>query len=261
MRGRIPVDGDGNVPRWAIYSHMLDADRWSSTGKRRSVSADRAKAGPRIHAPQGEMWTPDELEANGWWDSVNGSDLMGVDDGTSDAFRTFGHMDAGLRSVFSRIAVIAPPDRQEEIVRIMDGSFTRSELELMAREGLVIELGPYDHRYRGTYMAGDHDVGTPVVLLDEDFDPGVLVHELIHHLRALQGREQYDPSIVAEAAVRTASPVTPPYYDTVGGSEAYARDLEVFAPKGRRLKGKRAIARAERMLPGTAISGFREDLP
>ncbi len=259
MKGRIPTDGNGNVPKWAVYSHMLDADRWSSTGKRRSVSADRAKAGPVIHAPEGDWWTADELESNGWWDSVNGSDLIGVDDGTSDAFRTFGSMDAGLRSIFSRIAVIASPERQEEIIGIMDASFTRSELELMARSGLVIELGPYDHRYRGTYMARNMEVGTPVVLLDEDFDSGVLVHELIHHLRVLQGREQYDPSIVAEAAIRTASPVTPPYYDTVGGAEAYASDLEVFAPKGRRLKGKRAIARAERMLPGTRISAFRED--
>ena len=256
---RIPRDASGKVPQWAIYAHMLDADRWSSTGKRRSLSADRSKAGPVIHIPEGDGWTPEELDANGWWDSVNGSDLVGVDDGTSEAFRTFDTMDPGLRSIFSRIAILANAGEQANIIDIMDSSFTRSELELMAREGLVIEVVPYHHRYRGTYMSRNPMVGSPVVFLDRDYDPGVLVHELIHHLRAIRGEEQDDPSIVAEAAIRTVSPVTPPYYDNVGGTNAYTKDLEILAPEGRRMKGRRAIARAGRLLPDTAISGFRED--
>lgn len=258
-RHRIPADTDGRVPEWAVYAHMLDADNWSSTGKRRSVSADRAKAGPVIHVPEGDGWTAEELRSNGWWDSVNGSDLIGVDDGTSYAFRTFGSMDAGLRSVFSRIAVIADPVTQERIVSAMDASFTRSELELMARAGLVIQVGDHDGRYNGAYMERDPAVGTAVVLLDRGFDDGTLVHELMRHLDALQGMGRDPPYMVAETVIRTMSPTAPPYYDGIGGQTAYAEDMGLLAPKGKRMKGKRATARVGKVLPGTAARGFREE--
>lgn len=198
MTPAIPRDRSGHVPEWALYAHFLDAPRWSSTGKRRTLSADRGKAGPKIHAPKGDRFTPAELEATGWWDAVNESDLIGVDDGTSYAFRTFPWMTPRLRSIFSRIAVLAPASEQERIVRIMSESFTKGELEAMARDGLVVVSGCES----ASYCRADPRIGCPSVRIPSGCSADVLVNALMRHIAAV-GAADYDKGTAqAEARVR-----------------------------------------------------------
>ena len=197
---RIPADGRGFVEESALYAHLLDSDHWSSTGKHRSVSSDRYKAGPKIHVPEGEAFTAEELEASGWWDAVNGSDLIGVDDGTSYVFRTFTWMDGRLRSVFSRIAIIASAQEQERIIGVMADSFTRGELEDMARGGLVIEVSD-----SAPMLVSDYDVGSPIARLPRGFSDSMLVRVLLDHLGIVEGQEVDGRCAMEEARIRSGT--------------------------------------------------------
>lgn len=200
QKSRIPADDRGFVKESALYAHMLDSDHWSSTGKHRSVSSDRYKAGPKIHVPEGEAFTVEELEASGWWDAVNGSDLIGVDDGTSYVFRTFPWMDVRLRSIFSRIAVIASAQEQERIIGIMADSFTRGELEAMARGGLVIEVSD-----SVPMLFSDEEVGSPIARLPRGFSDPMLVRVLLDHLGIVEGQEVDGRCAMEEANIRTGT--------------------------------------------------------
>lgn len=217
---KIPVDEEGFIPESALYAHLLDSDHWSSTGKHRSVSIDRYRAGPVIHAPEGERFTAEELEASGWWDAVNESDLIGVDDGTSYVFRTFPWMDVRLKSIFSRIAIIASAQEQERIIRIMADSFTRNELEAMARGGLVIETADV-----APMLFSDEPVGSPVVRMPHGFSDEMLVRLLLDHLGHASGQWVDGTHAMEEAKIRSGT-----------GRE--------------RAKGKRAIRLAGRTIEG-----------
>ena len=197
---KIPVDKDGFIPESALYAHLLDSDHWSSTGKHRSVSMDRYRAGPVIHVPEGERFTAEELEASGWWDAVNESDLIGVDDGTSYVFRTFPWMDVRLRSIFSRIAIIASVQEQERIIRTMADSFTRNELEAMARGGLVIEVA-----HAAPLLLSDEPVGSPVVRMPHGFDDETLVRLLLDHLANASGQWVDATHAMEETRIRSGT--------------------------------------------------------
>ena len=197
---KIPVDEEGFIPESALYAHLLDSDHWSSTGKHRSVSIDRYRAGPVIHAPEGERFTAEELEASGWWDAVNESDLIGVDDGTSYVFRTFPWMDVRLKSIFSRIAIIASAQEQERIIRIMADSFTRNELEAMARGGLVIEIADV-----APMLLSDEPVGSPVVRMPCGFSDEMLVRLLLDHLGQASGQWVDGTHAMEEAKIRSGT--------------------------------------------------------
>ena len=85
----VPIDPEtGRVPEDVLYEHFLDYTSWSNSGKERSPRIDSRTAAKKIHVPKDENgFTPEEIVESGWWAAVNGSDVMGVDDGTSSSLR------------------------------------------------------------------------------------------------------------------------------------------------------------------------------
>lgn len=237
---KIPVDKDGFIPESALYAHLLDSDHWSSTGKHRSVSMDRCRAGPVIHAPEGERFTPGELEASGWWDAVNESDLIGVDDGTSYVFRTFPWMDVRLKSIFSRIAIIASAQEQERIIRTMADSFTRNELEAMARGGLVVEVAD-----AAPLLLSDEPVGSPIVRMPRGFDDEMLVRLLLDHLGQASGQWVDATHAMEEARIRS------------GAGTERAKGKRAISLAGKAIEERRRLLEDVRVSSSMGFDGFR----
>ncbi len=242
----IPVE-NGVVPLWAL------AQRFQELGTVDDLDSDSS-----VVLPSG--CTPEELIE--WWVDPSSCDIQGVDTRDSPMYDV-SSVPKSKRSAQRRMAVIADPDEARRIRRILSESFTAEELETMASNGsVVIRSVPDCGDATGCYYRRQDGVEIPLIVLERRTTPDGVVHEMVHHLRAVDtsrhgvlrtafptdsdgrmssrfGRmsrrqrdkvvEQEERATVAETIARTGSdPVQSGYYDGVKGKNprtAYVEDL------------------------------------
>lgn len=179
---RIPVE-NGYVPEWAL------AQRFQEVGSTEDLDHDS-----KIVLPAN--CTPEELID--WWIDPSSCDICGVDTRDSQMYDVSGVPD-GKKHAQRRIAVIADPEEAQRIRQILSESFTREELETMASNGsIVIRTVPDCGDATGCYFRRQDGVEVPLIVLERGTTPDGVVHEMVHHLRAV------DPS--RKGVLRTAFP-------------------------------------------------------
>ena len=166
----IPVDEDGHVPRWAL------AQRFQEAGDFDDLDSDSPVVLPAECTPQ---------ELVGWWADPRSCDIKGIDTRDSDIYDV-SDVPKSKRHAQRRIAVVAPPEEQARIRRILSDRFTREELEAMAAGGsLVIRTVPDCGDSTGVYYRRQDGIEVPLIVLEEGTTEDGVVHELVHHSRAV----------------------------------------------------------------------------
>lgn len=167
---RIPVDEDGYVPRWAL------AQRFQDVGSFDDLDADSPVVLPAECTPQ---------ELIDWWINPASCDVAGVDTRDSEIYDVSG-VPKSKRHAQRRIAVVAPPDEQRRIREILSNRFTRDELEAMAANGsFVIRTVSDCGDSTGVYYRRQDGIDVPIIVLEEGTTEDGVVHELVHHSRAV----------------------------------------------------------------------------
>ena len=265
----IPVGKDGKVPFKAIVK------RFHEVGSRRDADSTDSVVLPR------EL-TPSQIRE--WWDDPSVCDIEGVDTEDSDIYSVPISIRGKKRAALSKIAVLADRKESARIKKVLADSFTADELELMA-SGIPLMVSSEEHLRdcTGFYLRRQEGCNVPQIVLENGTTPDGIVHEAVHHLRAVDGRTSFptkdgvlDPEYrrlpksrkdsivsreeketVAETVARTRTdPVESGYYGHVPGSSsrgAYLHDQDVLS-KSKALKGKAAIRAVEENYERTSIS-------
>ena len=287
----VPIDPEtGRVPEDVLYEHFLDYTSWSTTGKERSPKLDSRTPAKKIHVPKDEKgFTPEEIVESGWWAAVNGSDVMGVDDGTSSILKDWKDIKASAKPHLGKVAIIAPEEVQDRIVKTLQDNFTVGELKRMTdKTGLVISMGNPGPGNDGVYYPRQPGVDTPNIIVRRDSGEDTITHEVVHHARytdqARKGiaRTPYpfdkderllpisgpmdasmtnleEASTVAETTSRTRGPTTNlGYYTYLEGNarELYDQDRDTLT-HGKPLRGKRAVDKFSESFEDTNISNLQ----
>ena len=265
----IPVGKDGKVPFKAIVR------RFHEVGSRRDADSTDSVVLPR------EL-TPSQIRE--WWDDPSVCDIEGVDTEDSDIYSVPISIRGKKRAALSKIAVLADRKESARIKKVLADSFTADELELMA-SGIPLMVSSEEHLRDciGFYLRRQEGCSVPQIVLENGTTPDGIVHEAVHHLRAVDGRTSFptkdgilDPEYrrlpksrkdsivsreeketVAETVARTRTdPVESGYYGHVPGYSsrgAYLHDQDVLS-KSKALKGKAAIRAVEENYERTSIS-------
>lgn len=265
----IPVGKDGKVPFKAIVK------RFHEVGSRKDADSTDSVVLPR------EL-TPSQIRE--WWDDPSVCDIEGVDTEDSDIYSVPISIRGKKRAALSKIAVLADRKESARIKKVLADSFTADELELMA-SGIPLMVSSEEHLRdcTGFYLRRQEGCNVPQIVLENGTTPDGIVHEAVHHLRAVDGRTSFptkdgilDPEYrrlpksrkdsivsreeketVAETVARTRTdPVESGYYGHVPGSSsrgAYLHDQDVLS-KSKALKGKAAIRAVEENYERTSIS-------
>lgn len=244
----IPVNADGKVPTWALAMRFQEAGCIEDLDDR-----------DQLILPS--QCTPEEVLD--WWLDPSSCDIDGIDTDDSSIYDVSSVRDPDKRRAQRKIAVVdADPEETARIRKVLSDSFTAEELHRMAADGsFVIRSVPYMGGATGCYYRRQDGVEVPLIVLDRGNTPDMMVHELTHHIRAVDttrkgilsspirtggrlGRitrmmprrrremEDEERQTVAEAMVRTGlDPVQSGYYDRVPGKEsreAYLEDLHIL---------------------------------
>ena len=83
----IPVDPKtGRVPEEYLFARFLSTHQGSRNGKERNILIDIGKDAETLHDIPAGGFTPQQLIETGWWQGVNESDIVGIDDTGALAF-------------------------------------------------------------------------------------------------------------------------------------------------------------------------------
>ena len=166
----IPVDEDGLVPDEALLVRFQEVGDWDDLDSRSSYVV-----------PTGR--TPEEIVD--WWANPSLYDIQGID--TPDSpYRDVSSVPRNQQRIQRRIAVMADPEEQARIRRILSESFTSDELATMTREGsFIIRAVPEMGDATGCYYRKQNGIEVPLILLEYNTTPDGIVHEVVHHIRAV----------------------------------------------------------------------------
>ena len=259
-RGRqtyeIPVDREGFVPAWALIA------RFQEVGDRR----DRMGTSKLKHPPQVK---PEQIID--WWIDPSGSDIEGIDTRDSPVYSVPLGIRGKKRSALSNVAVISDREESDRIKKILAESFTAAELQEMTSGGsFYIKVVPHLRDCTGFYLRRQDGVNIPSITLEYGTTPDGIVHEVVHHLKAVEGRSAFptdgngaldrsfhrrsrdekngmiqreERETVLETVARTRiDPNRSGYYDDIprrNGDDAYLHD-QLLVSGGRIVKGKQA---------------------
>lgn len=176
---RIPVGKDGRVPAKAL------AARYQELGRRSDSNGRSSKV---IRNP-----TPEEVR--GWWDDPSSCDIEGIDTPYAPIYSVPATIRGRKRKALARIAVVSSKKEADRIRRIMAEHFTGEELELLAEgRSMVISTVPRLEDCTGYYVRAQKGVPVPEIVLEEGTTADGIVHELVHALRAKDGRTAFPTS-------------------------------------------------------------------
>lgn len=187
-RYEIPVDPEtGTVPIQYIFARLLEEDSGSRKGGRRNAQIDLMKDADRLFKTPPSGWTPEYLVKIGWWQHPNETDLVGIDDATSDYTQQLMDVAKSAQGAGKQIVMIMPEASAARARAILARDFTATELKKAVKKGGVIIMeGQTSHRSAaGQYspVYENASVKTPVIVLRPGWDEETLVHEFGHHLR------------------------------------------------------------------------------
>lgn len=265
----IPVDENGKVPILAMVQH------YQAMG---NSTRDKNSDSPIIFPNDA---TPKDIIQ--WWADPSSCDIDGIDTKNSPIYDVSSVKGKHMREVQKRIGIITPsPKKAKEIRQIIAKTWTADELDLMTKNGsFIITTAKTCDNATGYYLRKQTGTEIPLVVIEEEFTPDGLTHEIVHHARATRAEgnvtktpfpmkndgsldeERYqnmskrrkkfihdaeETATVAETLVRTkVDPQQSGYYDYIGGRQSYLRDDRVISNNrpDLTLKGAAAIKRTE----------------
>lgn len=266
----IPVDDDGCVPLSAIVG------RYQLKGNRRDSSSTSFRV---IQ----QRLTPKEIKE--WWSDPGSCDIDGVDTADSPIYEVPKSIRGRKRRAMARIGVVSDRREAARIRRVIASHFTADELELLASGcSIVISTVPELEGCTGFFLRRQNCAPVPEIVLEYGTTEDGIVHEVVHALRAKDGRSPFptredgflddgygslpkrrrdaivsreEKETVAETVARThPDPVESGYYSRIPGIDsrsAYLHDQAVIS-RSRALKGQAAIRAAERSFDRSTIS-------
>ena len=178
---RIPVDGKGNVPKYALAARFTNVREGTgpNTG-RRSIQIDQNSYAKTTLT--GNL-TPEEVKE--WWARPNTSDIAGIDDPDSGMFELAALQSAGRKEAQGKVAVIGGTKKDQETIReVLNNSFTVREQKEMFKGGMTVEVVKLKDGVAGEYH-GRKDGMSHHIRIDPRYigDGDTLLHEAIHHAR------------------------------------------------------------------------------
>jgi len=183
----IPVDGNGRVPEEYLIGHFLNPSAGSRGGKERDIVLDLRKDADTLHEIPEGGFTPRQLIETGWWQAVNESDIIGIDDTGSGAFaRELEEAARSAQSAGRKMVFLMPEDSAARARSILARDFTGTELRKAVRDrGLIIKEGNPGRGADGCYISRQEtsSLKTPVIILRRGWNEETLAHEFVHHLR------------------------------------------------------------------------------
>lgn len=252
----IPVDQDGFVPAWALVA------RYQEVGDRRDrLSSTKLRHPPKVR--------PDQIID--WWIDPSSTDIEGIDTRDSPVYSVPLGIRGRKRSALSYVGIIAEKGEADRIKKVLAESFTAEELEAMtAGSSFYIKVVPHLRDCTGFYLRRQEGVPVPNVTLEQGTTPDGIVHEIVHHLKAIEGRSAFptdakggldssffrkskdernklvtkeERETVLETVARTRmDPNRSGYYDDIprrNGDDAYRHD-QLLVSGGKIVKGKQA---------------------
>lgn len=172
----IPYGDDGYVPMYAIAQRFQEVGNFDNDVNRGGV--------PVRYGP----FTPEDIVD--WWVDPSVCDIAGIDDSESSAYDV-SSLPPEQQVVQRRIAVLAPKDEAARIRRIMAESFTPQEIEAMSRHGsFIIHTIPNGGDATGCYWRKQNGVEVPIIAVEQGCTPDGIVHEMVHHSRAVDNTRQ-----------------------------------------------------------------------
>lgn len=271
-RGRhpsIPVGEDGYIPFDALV------ERYHEVGDFRDSRRTADMVLP-------SRLTPDQ--ASEWWNNPSSCDIDGIDTMDSELYTVPVSIRGRKRKALMKVAFIGDRKESDRVKKILAESFTADELESMtAGKSLIITTEPRLDDCTGFYLRMQDGVSVPRIVLEEGTTADGIVHEAVHHLRAIDGRTAFptrngklrkgfpkepkqvrdavigreESETVAETVARTRiDPVESGYYARIPGTDsrsAYLRDQEILSGS-KALKGRAAIEAVQKNYDRTTIS-------
>lgn len=265
----IPVDKDGYVPKKELVR------RFHEIGSPRDADHDASTVLPARVRPE---------QIREWWEDPSVCDIEGIDTADAECYAVPLSIRGKKRKALKRIAVLSDKKENARIKKILADSFTAEELEEMVQgRSLMVSIEPELDDCTGYYLRRQDGVPVPEIVLEQGTTPDGIVHEAVHHLRAVEGRSEFpdrsgildsgyarlpkankdrivgreEKETVVETIARTrVDPVESGYYDRVPGQSsraAYLHDQKVVSGS-RALKGRAAVKAAERNYNATSIS-------
>ena len=269
IRYDIPVDENGKVPILAMVQH------YQAMG---NSTKDKNSNSPIIYPNDA---TPRDIIQ--WWANPASCDIDGIDTKDSPIYDVSSVKGKRMKEVQKRIGIITPsPKKAKELRKIIADSFTADELDLMTKnESFIIVTQEDCGNTTGYYLRKQTGVEVPLIVVEQEFTPDGVVHEIVHHARTTRkdgkvsrvafptksdgslnetvfnsmSKEQRDRIVdaeesatVAETLVRTKRDRQQTgYYDSIGGRQSYLRDDRVIGKNkpDMTLKGAAAIKRTE----------------
>lgn len=188
QKWEIPVDPKtGKVPDEYLYARFLSTHQGSRSGKERNILIDIGKDADTLHEIPAGGFTPKQLIETGWWQAVNESDIVGIDDTGALAFaRELEDAARSAQAQGKKMIFLMPEESAERARRILAKDFGANEIKKAVRNGgIIIEEGNPGRGAAGCYvsMQETSSLKTPVIILRNGWDEETLVHEFTHHLR------------------------------------------------------------------------------
>ncbi|MBE6518298.1 MAG: hypothetical protein E7Z70_01970 [Thermoplasmata archaeon] len=188
QKWEIPVDPKtGRVPDEYLYARFLATHQGSRNGRERNILIDIGKDADMLHEIPAGGFTPQQLIETGWWQGVNESDIIGIDDTGALAFAR--ELEAAAKSAQAqgkKMIFLMPEESAERARQILSKDFNASEIKKAVRNGgIIIKEGNPGRGASGCYvsMQESSSLKTPVIILGKDWNEETLVHEFTHHLR------------------------------------------------------------------------------
>ena len=188
MKYEIPVDSKtGKVPEEYLYARFLDENRGSRNGKQRNILIDIGKDAETLHDIPSGGFTPQQLVETGWWQGVNESDIVGIDDTGALAFaRELEEAAKSAQAQGKKMIFLMPQESADRARSILSKDFNASEIKRAVKNGgIIIKEGNPGRGAAGCYISRQESssLKTPVIILGRDWNEETLVHEFTHHLR------------------------------------------------------------------------------
>ena len=188
QKWEIPVDPKtGKVPDEYLYARFLATHQGSRTGRERNILLDIGKDADTLHEIPDGGFTPQQLVETGWWQAVNESDIIGIDDTGALAFaRELEDAARSAQAQGKKMIFLMPEESAERAREILARDFGANEIKKAVRNGgIIIKEGNPGRGAAGCYvsMQETSSLKTPVIILGKGWNEETLVHEFTHHLR------------------------------------------------------------------------------
>ncbi len=176
----IPVDDKGCVPEYALAMRFNRKTDGGRNGTYRSPSRDLDKTASKS-LKLGAKIKPEDIAE--WWAHPNESDIIGIDNETTQIYDTDGATRKSSLQYQKKIGIVGTPEERRQVRKTLDDTFTTAELKKITENGSTY-LFAYNGRMNlESNMGGYYNPDNGLIVIKKGASSGTIVHETTHKLR------------------------------------------------------------------------------